>query len=104
MSEILGSVFGNTPTQDTKRIMLAQALMQPAQPVPPAGPYNIEDGPDFNKWDEALQQHGTIRLPKERDNPQEWLSRPQFEDILKDVDRRDLPDGSVILSKKAFTS
>jgi len=67
-------------------------------------PHNIEDGPEYNKWDEALQQYGTIRLPKERDEPQKWMNK--FNDILKSngIDREDRPDGSVILSKKALTS
>lgn len=63
-------------------------------------PHDIEDGPEFDKWDEALDQYGTIRLPKERNNPQEWLNRDQYKDFLKDIDREDQPDGSVILRKR----
>lgn len=62
--------------------------------------YSIGEGPEYNKWDEALQARGRIRIPKELDNPQEWLNAPHLKTFLKDVDREDLPDGSVILSRR----
>jgi len=93
------------PQQQTMWDGLNNAGQKLAQILPAAPqPHNIEDGPEYNKWDEALRHYGTIRLPKERDNPQEWLNQEHFQNILKDVDRRDLPDGSVILSRRAFTS
>lgn len=66
--------------------------------------HTIERGPEFDKWDEALQQHGRIRLPKDLDEPQKWLNKDQFKGLLQNIDREDKPDGSVILSKRATTS
>lgn len=79
----------------------AQAQQSPAQ-----GVYTIGPGPEYNKWDEALMQRGRIRIPKELDDPQTWLGQPHIKSFLErdGVDREDLPDGSVILSRKAFTS
>lgn len=112
MSEPMGSAFGVGATQDPRQMMIAQALMQQRQPesnplaAPSSGPYTIEDGPEYNKWIDVLAERGTIRLPKERDDPQQWLSRPDMLDMLErgKIDRRDLPDGSVVLSRKAYTS
>lgn len=75
-------------------------------PAPTPSPYVITPGPDYNKWDEALHRHGRILLPKSLDEPQQWLNQKHFQDFLQGngVDRQDLPDGSVILSKQAFTS
>jgi hypothetical protein len=71
------------------------------QPAPQAdGVYTIGEGPEYNKWDEALQARGRIRIPKELDNPQSWLNAPHLKGLLENVDRQDLPDGSVILSRK----
>jgi muramidase (phage lysozyme) len=68
--------------------------------------HTIKEGPEYNKWDEALQKYGAIRIPKELDEPQKWLDHEHIKDFLKrnGVDREDRPDGSVILSKKALTS
>ena len=66
--------------------------------------HTIERGPEYNKWDEALQEHGRIRNPKELDEPQKWLNQEQFKPLLDRIDREDRPDGSVILSKKVPTS
>lgn len=68
--------------------------------------YTITEGPDYNKWDEALAKHGRIRLPKELNEPQKWLDQDHFKSLLKgnDIDREDQPDGSVILSRKMVTS
>lgn len=60
-------------------------------------PYTITPGLDYNKWDEALFQHGAIHLPHTLDSPQQWLNHPHFKDFLNDIDREDLPDGGVIL-------
>jgi len=67
-------------------------------------PHTINEGPEYDKWDEALRERGAIRIPKERDNPQEWMN--QHEKMLQKegIDREDRPDGSVILRKKALTS
>lgn len=61
--------------------------------------YTIKPGPDYDKWDEALQAHGRILLPKALDEPQTWLNAPHFQRFLQDYHREDMPDGSVVLSK-----
>jgi len=68
--------------------------------------YTIGPGPEYNKWDETLAERGRIRIPKELDEPQTWLNQPHIKSFLDNggIDRQDLPDGSVILSRKAFTS
>jgi hypothetical protein len=78
------------------RNSIAQALM----------PHVITRGPEYDKWDEALYAHGRILLPKELDEPQQWLNAPHLQnsDLWDRVDRQDQPDGSVILSLKAPTS
>jgi hypothetical protein len=65
------------------------------------GPYTISEGPEYNKWDEALREKGIIRIPKELDGPQEWLNADHFRKMLEQggIGRRDEPDGSVILYK-----
>lgn len=68
--------------------------------------HTIEPGPEYDKWDEALQQHGRIRLPKELDEPQKWLNQDHIKAFIDrgGIDREDRPDGSVILSIKTPTS
>lgn len=90
---------------------LAPAAGQPTTPLNVAqdardSVHTITPGPEYNKWDEALQQHGRIRIPKELDEPQQWLNQDHFKTFLErgGIDREDRPDGSVILSRKAFTS
>lgn len=67
-------------------------------------PHTIERGPEYDKWDEALTAHGTIRIPKELDNPQGWMNQHEKSLNSKGIDREDRPDGSVILRKRTPTS
>jgi hypothetical protein len=70
------------------------------------GIHTISDGPEYNKWDEALREHGRIRIPKKLDEPQKWLDQEHFKKMLEQsgIDREDRPDGSVILSLRGPTS
>lgn len=105
---------------------LAQALASVLQPTPaqsPMGPapfgpapalvaqsapgvHTIDDGPEFEKWDEALIKHGAIRMPKHLNEPQQWLSQDHFKKLLDSngILREDRPDGSVILYRRNPTS
>ena len=80
--------------------IFAQAAPQP-KPV-----YTIGPGPEYDKWDEALMQRGQIRIPKELDGPQQWLEQPHIKTFLEQggIDRQDMPDGSVILTRQTPTS
>lgn len=104
----LMDAIGRQPEQQSMWDGLVNARPQQLAQAMPSAPqiHNIEDGPEYNKWIDVLAQRGTIRLPMERDNPQQWLSRPDMLDMLEKggIDRRDLPDGSVVLSRKALTS
>lgn len=85
----------------------AQIATQYGAPVSqPDNIHTIARGPEYDKWDEALQEHGRIRIPKELDDPQKWLSQDFIEQMLKGngIDREDRPDGSVILTRIAPTS
>lgn len=74
-------------------------IAQQAVPNPDQRIHTIADGPEFNKWDEALHNRGAIRIPRELDEPQTWLNQDHIQKILKGMgaDREDFPDGSVIL-------
>lgn len=61
-------------------------------------PYTLTPEDQRGSWAEHLEQRRTIRLPKEMDEPQKWLNDPKYKDMYKDIDRKDQPDGSVILS------
>jgi len=85
----------------------AQIATQYSAPVaPPENIHTISPGPEYNKWDETLQEHGRIRIPKELDEPQVWLSQEHIKRMLdgNNIDREDRPDGSVILSIRTPTS
>jgi hypothetical protein len=84
-------------------MILAQA--QGGQ-APEDNVHTISDGPEYEKWDEALHNHGAIRIPKELDEPQKWLGQDHIQRILKGMgaDREDRPDGSVVLRLQQPTS
>jgi hypothetical protein len=67
-------------------------------------PHTISEGPEYDKWDEAITQHGAIRIPKSLDNPQQWLNDHQKKLDSNGIIREDRPDGSVILRKQGWTS
>lgn len=68
--------------------------------------HTITSGPEYDKWDEALQKYGAIRIPKGLDEPQKWLNQDHLKIFLDQngIEREDKPDGSVVLSKKALVS
>ncbi len=78
----------------------------PQMPAPANNVYTISPGPEYNKWDEALRERGRIRLPRELDDPQTWLGQDHIKTFLNNTgtEREDLPDGSVILTRRSFTS
>jgi len=109
-SSMLGSSASSPDTADPFSLMAAAQmntegrLTQAQSDTKPGEVHTIQDGPEYNKWDEALDHYGAIRLPKELDNPQKWLN--QKTKMLEDngIDREDRPDGSVILRKRVPTS
>lgn len=67
-------------------------------------PHDIQDGPEYAKWDEAVNKYGSIRLPKELDNPQKWMNQFDKTNASNGITREDRPDGSVVLRKQVPTS
>lgn len=75
-----------TPWQDLSNGEQNQ-LMKDAKPLPN----------DVDKYDEFLNEHGTILLPdKKTMGPNEWQDKL----FSPDIQRYDLPDGKVILKKQ----
>jgi hypothetical protein len=87
-------------------IRVAQATQIPWEQLSPAeqnvlqnSARQLTDGPELDKFDEALAQYKTIKLPAGRgnDDPRKYLSAPHNQ-LPPEVERYDLPDGSVILT------
>lgn len=56
----------------------------------------LEEGPELNKYDESLMEHGSVILPSKKVfGPKEWQDKL----FPSDVERYDLPDGRVILRR-----